>query len=388
MFNFKPRHLAKALEEVKEAHPAKLSDYGSRKYAKSDMGQELAAKLLATNDEQMPALLDNLNLLERSLYCGLLHDEREHLQRRVLYGLALEQSLSQTALLWAYLENNFGHELSKEAAALIASMSDAEKTLDPIQIALCDAYANETDPLSLFWQRVLERGIVEQEFGDPTLYRLGSSLQGALLGSFFFRGTHELWRAVTYRTFKFRVEQLPIPQIVLSIVRSYEIYKERGSAKGAFWLDLFLDMLGEQDSTLWTQLEEKSPETSAWFREIKIRMELSRFFEKFPDNERFKFWKGYIPQLRNARGDLNYQRLFLDFGGFGIVEFAEIGNAAYVYLAKDFQAMQEKNFRQKPSLHGAIKDRNKALTTLRHSGRWRSKFRRTISRYLNVQRRG
>lgn len=80
----------------------------------------------------------------------------------------------------------------------------------------------------------------------------------------------------------------------------------------------------------WTGLsEEKRNALARWINTHK----LSEFFlEGAGDEERFDFWKKFVNDMGPAsEGRVRAGQGFFEFPGFGVVEFMEKGNAAYIY---------------------------------------------------------
>lgn len=92
--------------------------------------------------------------------------------------------------------------------------------------------------------------------------------------------------------------------------------------------------------------------------------QISRFFE----GERAEFWKPYAESelVKSVKEILNGDGLMLDFGTFGVVEFKEIGNAAYVYPRGVFR----KYWMTANTLHTPPDFKNRNLTINLSQRRW------------------
>ena len=115
----------------------------------------------------------------------------------------------------------------------------------------------------------------------------------------------------------------------------------------------------------------------SWVNERRIR----EFFWRDDDQNRAAFWLHFS---NHFQGDVKIGEasvtpvLYIDFGSFGIVEFAHIGNAAYVYPREVFL---RKRALQARSVH-PLKDKEQALGRIIHSGRWEDKYRPVIGQLL------
>lgn len=382
MFTFEPDQLRETVEKVQNDHPETFADYESPQFASTDFGKRLARRLEETPKDQLDDLIADLSPLERSLYCGLLHHDMELIRRRTLYGLTLETELADIRHLWKFFEQNFGTELTSIAAAVLVGIDDGSAELEPPQLDLCRAIVDGDDPLGSFWQRLEQMDQVADHLESPSLVTAGTSLSIALDRYFFHRGWPTLWQAVPPVLFERKLEGMTTNQVVETIIQGWRINEHLGFKGDAPWLDLFLEKLGVPRSTLWQMLADKNSEAAGWYKNVRIHRELHSFFERFSDNERLDFWKEFVPELDDVRADERHLRVFLDFGAFGFIEFAEKGNATYVYEAEDFRALRKKNFAQRPRLHAALKHRERSIERLTHQGHWQRKFRRKINHYL------
>lgn len=382
MFTFKPRRLQKSTQQVKENHPEKIDDYKSPAFVTSDLGERLAERLRETPKDELQQFVDELSALERTLYCGLIHHEAQAIQLRVIYGLTLDTELGDIRHLWTHFEKNYGQFLTEMTAEILVGLPQASDQLDRPQRVICRAVIEDDDVPGKFWLALSRDGRVEQGLTRPSSYTSGSALGVALVEYYYCQGWYSIWQSVDADVFRQHLGRLTRSDVVNAIIQGWRIQQQRDSRGGAHWLKTFVELLGVPGGTLWTMLRERNPTAATWYRKLRVRRELHRFFEKFEDNERLEFWKDFIPDLYDARGDLPHRRLFLDFGTFGLIEFAETGNAAYVYGTDYFREMREMNFRRKPSQHSELKNRERARTRLTHQGQWQPRFRRTIHRYL------
>lgn len=126
----------------------------------------------------------------------------------------------------------------------------------------------------------------------------------------------------------------------------------------------------------------------AEFRRWTLRRRIETFFE----GERAQFWRTYVDEnrVRDVREILDGQGFMLDFGDFGVVEFKEIGNAAYVYPSAVFRRYWMRA--EELVSPGMFKDRDRTLPTWRwngvddgrilHHDGWQEKARERLTRHL------
>ena len=118
-----------------------------------------------------------------------------------------------------------------------------------------------------------------------------------------------------------------------------------------------------------------------------------RRIEAFFEGKRADFWRRYVEvdKVRRVNEILNGKGFMLDFGSFGVVEFKDIGNAAYVYPRGVFKTFWDQAHRwDYPSMF------KKKRKTLRHEdypwwdGRifhmrgWQSRTAQIINRLLDT----
>lgn len=119
-----------------------------------------------------------------------------------------------------------------------------------------------------------------------------------------------------------------------------------------------------------------------------------RRIEDFFEGERGDFWRPYVEhnRVRRVKEILNRDGFLLDFGAFGVVEFKNVGNAAYIYPRVEFEAFW--NTRPTWNDPGWFKERAKTVRHVSfpgwdgriiHSGHWQGNTRAKINRLLEVR---
>ncbi len=105
------------------------------------------------------------------------------------------------------------------------------------------------------------------------------------------------------------------------------------------------------------------------------------FLEAAGDRERFEFWKNFVADMGpRSEGRVAAGQGFFEFPGFGVVEFMEVGNAAYIYRTADYERMLSR----KSISNYMLKDPDACITRILHySGwpwRWEPQIRQLIAR--------
>lgn len=86
----------------------------------------------------------------------------------------------------------------------------------------------------------------------------------------------------------------------------------------------------------------------------KIWLAQKHMKEFFGGDERYIFWYDYIKNLEAELLHVNERQLFIDFGEFVVIEFRNIGNAAYIYRKSDF----DRYFRKYINMNTVYSDTN------------------------------
>ncbi len=146
--------------------------------------------------------------------------------------------------------------------------------------------------------------------------------------------------------------------------------------------------LEEGLTTFWYSIPAQvRDEYRRWANEETIR----DFFESARDHYgRFEFWQGFIEHVEDARMALGQEAMLMDFGSFGVAEFAEVGNAAYVYPHEFFPRIWNRD--SSAMAPGDLKERKATLRGRRggpnldgrilHSGEWQLRYGPWIQRLI------
>ena len=115
------------------------------------------------------------------------------------------------------------------------------------------------------------------------------------------------------------------------------------------------------------------------FQRLVAGQKLEEFFSDVYDPEgRFEFWRQYLDDFTDLDFPWSKEQLFMAFRGFCVVEFRDVGNAAYFYKKSEFdwvkQAIGSDNY--------LLKDQRKAFHRLIHREGWRSNMESQMSQYL------
>jgi hypothetical protein len=99
-------------------------------------------------------------------------------------------------------------------------------------------------------------------------------------------------------------------------------------------------------------------------RWINTRKLAEFFLVAAGDRRRFEFWKQFVDELGpNSEGRVQAGQGFFEFPGFGVIEFMEVGNAAYIYPLDAFERFR----REGVVPNSFLKDRSLSIDRIIHS---------------------
>lgn len=200
------------------------------------------------------------------------------------------------------------------------------------------------------WREVLVHGSKEA-FGTISQVRLieraklmPSEVQAAFGRNYFRRlPIRELWQDVALR---FVRHQFGVPTT--------------GPDQTPFWRHIAKE---QQDAfRLWVQ-----------------EQVLYDFFRTHGDTSgRFQFWRRYAKHWKEVFSTLEDTAMVMDFGHVGVIEFAEVGNAAYVYDARDFRRIMTSHGRRPAD----YKEQGLALHRVLHGDGWQYRAQYDMDRLI------
>lgn len=124
------------------------------------------------------------------------------------------------------------------------------------------------------------------------------------------------------------------------------------------------------------------------FRLWAVGRRLEEFFQKevHDPNGRFAFWSSFLEHIRDARASEDGSVGLIDFGIFFVIEFADVGNAAYIYprsqLERMRKALRDPGITQGWYRNLVLKDQAAAWDRIIHRSGWQWKYRPLIKNRL------
>lgn len=212
--------------------------------------------------------------------------------------------------------------------------------------------------------------------GIPPKSALGVLAWGRLLGE----ASKELFSAISHANLVERARSMPT-EVQAAFATNYL----RKLATREFWQDVSLRFVrdkfgtpepGEVQSPFWRPIPQPiRDEFRVWVQEQL----LYEFFRKHDGtSERFSFWKRYSKHWKGVFQALDGRAMAMDFGHAGVIEFAEVGNAAYVYEGKDFRRIVG----GRANAPADYKDQRIALHRVLHFEGWQFKAQYDMDRII------
>lgn|GEM_PF-3783381 len=97
--------------------------------------------------------------------------------------------------------------------------------------------------------------------------------------------------------------------------------------------------------------------------------------KSFGRDERSLFWREFSNYIKDLVYNEENRILFMTFNKFTVIEFVDIGNAAYIYTNDIYSKYFKKYSKTKDSIYNSIlKDKEKSITKVNHKGSWQNKM--------------
>jgi hypothetical protein len=378
--SFRPRQLLKAVEHVRRDHP---DSEVSTKTVSADLINQLRTKLRSVHKSQLNSLADRLlprelkaalqllcmnedELIHERADAVLHHRLRKDLVKPAWRFLLANYPLDRLESLLRFFLSHFGNDCigGTEYGFRIQRWFSAKRLVSglledfeefprrDVEGWFRDARIPEWAQLRpAFWRNLLcnaSKNLINA-LGHEVLLDYARRETVSIQRGFAFNylvqlGGRELWSAILLRWIR---DQFGVPS--------------RGNGQTHFWRRI---------------PEEIRLEFRRWINETTIR----QFFDRVRDpHGRFKFWEELIDEIEEAEVVLSNEAMLMDFGKFGVVEFSEKGNAAYVYGRTTFQRFKMMNFLRSVN---DLKDQTIAEDRIIHRGPWEEKYRPKIKHFL------
>jgi len=400
--SFKPVALEKALLLVRSQHrlPANIEFLEH-----SDLLEEVRRKLLEIDDRNIPDAARSFSPLELTVILHLLCLPEDDKVLRTGERVVLQRPRSDYLTYgWMLIRNHYPVSLLEEILVEIGPKFEWRP------LAKNTAEKNR-------YERWFGRGSLLQNITDDFLiHETGNEIDDWLQSvgipkrSNLNRG---IWKYILTRSGKELIDRMGHTQLLEKVKEQVNVIQnafalkylkmlEKRSRWNVDVLEWIRDKFGvpskrETDLThFWRKIPEKVRKA---FRRWANERVLRGFFEKIRDpHGRFAFWSQYMSQIdsvievRLPDGDA----ALIDFGDFGVVEFSNIGNAAYVYPSQFMAILESKVANRVVVSTYTLKNISRTIKgpvtkplsdgRIIHSAQWQRKYKPQIDSLLHRHR--
>lgn len=364
MKDFYPRKLRESLLAVREAHPDLGSALDGREDPKgTEAYKALRSKVLQADD--LHTLLKSITTIERPILNWLLRDQSGQVRRIARQLAAISPTLFPTQRLWEALQIEPDDQVIAELIALLVPRND----LEPLQRLLIEEY----DYFEFFQTLVNTKTSLATAFKEASVY--SGHLRNSVLVTGVVMGELEVWALYEESDLVWEIESLSDEELYTTCENFYE---ENKYASGHDLVE-HEPVRALLEYISYTILKDLPSAEQSWFKRLLILLELREFFSYDGNSERWDFWARYADQAQEIYCQHAERRLFIDFDTLGVIEFGEVGNAAYIYNIEDFRRLRRRAVLTTMH-HADLKDRNRALRII-HSKNWQATTARVLKRY-------
>lgn len=380
MIHFVPQQLVAARRRVVERHPTAHDAFDDFAVAaKLNVGVRVERMLRKAAPTNYAAIANAMTSLELRVCVGFT-THPEHTIRMSAFGVVeCEPGVASPGVMWSVLRRRLDEPEGLAAARLLLRAEPLDDRQRLVAMLRVEAVSRVGVGL---WNRAAQNGETSTEL-HASLDTAGTAL-GRVLDQTLIAGVHprsaDWWAIHTEPEFSNVLERTDDASRVAALRTGFALgSRSDGQLSRIAGPIRALARRFGASSALQSSLQNLSADAWRWWQSQYALLMLESFFGGSGDNERFDFWRRWAPRTTRVMGSLGSGRLFLDFGGFGVVEFASSGNAAYVYLADTFAQMWRDHDRNPGLGHPHFKDRGLAIAWLAHRGYWQGEFDHQLS---------
>lgn len=393
---FEPTRLLAAYERVLAEHPhavdqATLPD--------DSLLDRVRNRLYQTAERELPALAREFKPIElRAVLHLLATDQEQVIHERAALVLQARPRADLLSPAWTLLSNNYPREMLEGVVRYLGNELGWERArVDPERVERLSRW---------FAAPSLPRGLLDD------FVREEPSALSAWLSEQGFDENHGLASAV-WTTALTQADAALIERIghAWLVVRADVARQTTQAAFGRNYLaalggldhwqvvvlEWILTKFGKPSTIeegltpFWRAVP---PAQRRQFRQWTTAATIREFFESTDDPYgRYAFWETFQDRAHDARTALRGSAVLIDFGSFGVVEFAEVGNAAYLYPRAHFSEILGRCARAKSP--GDLKQRSSTLASphpgpngdgrMLHSHAWQRRYAPWIRWLLDME---
>lgn len=380
---FMPTRFARAVKKLAEKHPVRRSELDLADIINnSDLGRILRNKLRITPIPSLGQLLQTLTPFEKELLSPLALDTDQEIRHKVIRCLCIAPKNANPHHLWQSFMHFYDEISTDQLAMLMNSDSDLQMHWKPVQKEII--YGRESNPavgLRLFWASTLQHRLTMNN-ALTVIDALRTSRFSVLAANFLLTyGDRSLWDLQGLQTIMQCYAAATQSIQLKTFVQGHKNYASL--SMNEIYDNPVIMRLAEElrsDKSMFVALETFDEPAWSWYKKLRAWREIEAFFNATndTDNERFVFWRDFRTHIQDADFNQQHSVLCMDFGNFGVIEFGDIGNAAYIYNPTDYKYFS--TFQ----LPRDMKDQDRALGRIIHRANWQYSTGDTIRDLLQL----
>lgn len=381
-FQFTPTSLRHAGERVRRDHPVPASVVDDPEIARDAPKQHLITQMMAQSSRSLEEWVRGLNSLDRAVLPLLLVNEDASVRARAAECFSVVPTQAASRYLWQAF--CLFHNSQRQIANISLDRASVFLFTKPQRLLLRAACSEHPNPAAAFWQLQANSRqpavVVRRELEILE----GSMLESAIVEELLNMKDARAWDSEQDALFNRAFLDQPLGKRAQVMSRAHEAWATESNErlKARQKARVMVECLLEYE-TLLEHIRGVSPAASTWWKQLSMRWNLELFFEDLGDNERARFWALYVEQMHDVYVQHEEQRIFMDFGGFGVIEFGQVGNAGYIYESSDFSTFLARAKSVQLKNH-ELKDKDLVLERIRHGRGWTRKTPGTL-RYWQIR---
>lgn len=386
MIYYEPVALHAALKRVKEVHPISLAmlETGEGLQGK-EVWNALVEKLERTPLTQLEELEKTLRQRERKVLHHLINHKAADIRYKVALFTQMSPEYMKSEFLWEYVIAHMERAESEVLARAVALHQTYRNSLGSYRWRILRELANGGlgAVANEFWR--IAKALNSHEKAREEIRLQESSRLGHLVKAKLLSSMRATWLLVDSNYFERALIQTSFSDFQDVLVSEYLIWRQR-SEEERLADPYFARIVSLLDAETHRQraLEQRNGAAWKWYLELLIYRRMEEVFAADEDNERFRFWWAYrgsmveLPELDRVN-----ERIFMDFGEFGVVEFARTGNAAYFYDKAEFERVKDYQRVTGGSVgNAAFKRSTNPLDRKIHRKGWQTSFENDLRQYF------
>ncbi len=335
--NFEPTRTLAVLEKIRRDHPQRIS---RELPPPASLIDNIRRKLLECPSDRLELLATGLGDVHiRAVLQLFVQDDEELVHERCEYVLLRRVAPWLQELMWSALVM---HYPLVRLERVIGMAVETRRTDEP---AICQNLRRW-----LSWGKLPEAIVRDYANGELRPFEAWLEERGMPAVSALHRAA---WRYVLTQAPTDILRGFPAPWLCerlssepMEIQRSGARHYLCTLEKRANWAPTILEWIrkryglplkGTHQREFWKRVPEPVRKE---FRRWAMERELEQYFKRVRDpHGRFEFWREFLDEIEEIILPLGDAAMLINFGSFGVAEFSDSGNAAYVYSAVVFRGI-------------------------------------------------